>query len=423
MQDRPAEDHIDVTDTQAVQLFVQRSDALGLPGSEAVSAYWATVRARVPEWLAARAAQLEPFSKDYFDLQDQLYIFMRGAPYAGAASEFTAIDKDAVVASRLAYPDRKPGELNKYMRAHAKFADQFDSKEACDVLEIGSGWGFSAEYLARLGHRVTGIDINPDFVEAASRRSDGAGLGINYRLGSIEDLPLRPEETFDVIYCFEAFHHAREFRGALARLSGRLRPRGQFILFGEPFIDEGMWPAWGLRIDPLSLYCIAKFGWWESGWTRAFMGSVFRSAGLRATFIDENSDLERYMVGRIDNSFDVDQLTHRPTADGWRRDRHYLVSGGESRLRFYRRLRRVVLDISSFAPHELTARLESPALTAPVFATLAPGTNLIDVPLPACPPMGDWDIHIIAQTWNPFRTFGTGEDRELSFHLCGVEEH
>ena len=225
-----------------------------------------------------------------------------------------------------------------------------------------------------------------------------------------------------MIYCFEAFHHARDFRSTLSRLSRRLRPEGKFILFGEPFIDESMWPTWGLRLDPLSIYCIAKFGWWESGWTRAFMASVFRSAGLLASFVDEGSDLERYMVGSIGGRYSVDQLSYRPVIDGWARDRTYLVSRGDSRLEFYRPLREIVLGIENFAPFELWVRFESPALTAPVTINLARGPNQIALPISTSPQPDPWEIRISSQTWNPHQELGAGEERDLSFHLESVTE-
>jgi len=88
--------------TDAVRAFVARTDALGPPGSDAVTDYWNTVSFSVPDWMTARAAQLHPFSEAYFDLQDQLYTSLRGGPYSGGDSEFTSFDKDAAIASRLA---------------------------------------------------------------------------------------------------------------------------------------------------------------------------------------------------------------------------------------------------------------------------------------------------------------------------------
>lgn len=413
---------IDMTDTAAVRAFVARSDAIGAPGDTAVTAFWDTIRFFVPDWMRARAAATHPLSRDYFDLQDQLYRFLVGGIYSAVRSEFTPFDKDAAVAGPLAYPNRPPRELNKYMRAHAKMADHIDSDLACDILEVGSGWGFSTEYLARLGHRVTAIDINPDFVDVASRRSAKAGLGIDYRLGTFESLPLQENERFDVIYCFEAFHHAQDFFGTLRRFVARLRAKGQFILFGEPFIPSDMWSSWGLRTDPLSVYCIAKFGWWESGWTQPFLATVFRAAGLSATFLDEQSDLERYMVGRLTNRFGVDQVTHDAARDGWTRDRHYLICGGDSRIEFHRPLRSVGLTVELFGPTPLLARFESAALVQPVIVELQSGLTEIDLPLSPKAPPARWELRIHSQTWNPARVLGSGIDAAIAFHLSQLRE-
>jgi len=121
-------------------------------------------------------------------------------------------------------------------------------------------------------------------------------------------------------------------------------------------------------------------------------------------------------------SYDVDQLSYQPQLDGWARDRHYFISSGESRIEFYRPLSSVVLGIESHAPSALWVRFEGQALTAPVVGVIAPGVNQIAVPLSACPELGPWDIRIVSQTWNPLRLLGNGEDRELSFHLCSVQE-
>lgn len=422
IQHRRIEYRMDMTDTAAVRAFVARSDSIGAPGDDAVTAYWESVEFFIPDWMRARAAALHPLSRDYFELQDQLYRFLIDGIYAADRSEFTAIDKEAAVAGRLAYPGRRPRELNKYMRAHAKMADHIDSDEACDILEVGSGWGFSTEYLARLGHRVTAVDINPDFVDVATRRSAKSGLDIDYRLGSFDDLPLRPEERFDVIYCFEAFHHARDFVGTLHRFAQRLRPQGQFILFGEPFIPPSMWPNWGLRTDPLSVYCIARFGWWEAGWTHGFMSTVFRTGGLSASFTDDGNDLERYLVGRFNRSFEIDQVSHDVMADGWTRDRDYLICRGNSRIEFHRPLRKVMLEVEVFAPMPLSVRFESVALAQPVQTELHPGRQDVTLPLTGAPASGQWDIKIISQTWNPAAVIGAGADDQISFHLRSLHE-
>jgi hypothetical protein len=100
-----------------------------------------------------------------------------------------------------------------------------------------------------------------------------------------------------------------------------------------------------------------------------------------------------------------------------------LISGGDSRIEFYRPLSSVEFRIESFAPTPLSARFESDALTEPMVVDLVPGTNRVMVPLSAYPPAEQWEIRIISQTWNPLQALGAGQDKEMAFHLVGLEEY
>lgn len=415
-------DRIDLMDNAAVRQFVDRSDELGGPDADATKAWWKQVECEVPGWLRGPMGHFDPLSPTYFDLQEQLYTAIVGRPYVDVESERTSFDHDEATRAFTAYPNRTPKDLNCYFHAMAKLADLFDAEGPCDVLELGSGWGFSAEYMARLGHRVVAVDINPDFVSVASRRSAAAGLGIDYRQGTFECPPLRPDERFDVIFCFEAFHHCRDCLTALQGIRKALRPAGQFILSGEPLIGAGMWPSWGLRTDPLSVYCVAKFGWWESGWTVGFMGELFRRVGLKMSFVDFHSDMERYIVGRISNRFDTDQLWASLHGSGWTPDRQYLICSGHSRLEFHRKLRGVIFRIENFAPRTLSLLVESAAMSSPVNAELSIGTNEVIVAVNTHGLSDTWEIWFSGEVWNPSREIGSRDDHYLSFHLSGLEE-
>jgi SAM-dependent methyltransferase len=295
----PPKDLVALDDPEAVRAFVRRTDAAGGP-DEAVSAdWWANLECRVPEALRGQADRHDALSAEYFAAQERLYETIVGAPYRETTSELTPFDKEAAVARHVAYPMFSPENLNRHFAAMVRMVETFDRPGPLGILEAGSGWGFAAEYLARLGHRVVGVDINPDFIETATRRSRRLGLDIDYRLGSFVRLPLRDGERFDVVFTSAAFHHCRSPLEALRGMVARLAPGGMIILASEPFIPPAMWPSWGLRTDPLSMYCIAKFGWWEAGWTREHMAGLFELAGLTASFVDHHTDLERYMIGRL----------------------------------------------------------------------------------------------------------------------------
>jgi len=66
-----------------------------------------------------------------------------------------------------------PGDEQFYLRA---------AGEPTDVLELGAGWGRLSWALARAGHRVVGVELDVDFVEAA-RLAEPLGSRIS---GSVE---------------------------------------------------------------------------------------------------------------------------------------------------------------------------------------------------------------------------------------------
>ena len=66
------------------------------------------------------------------------------------------------------------------------------------ILDIGTGTGFFAILLARLGHRVTAIDLTPAMLEEASATAAGLGLDIDFRQMDAQQLDF-PENTFDAL--------------------------------------------------------------------------------------------------------------------------------------------------------------------------------------------------------------------------------
>jgi hypothetical protein len=69
-------------------------------------------------------------------------------------------------------------------------------------------------------------------------------------------------------------------------VSNFLSEDGVIVLAGEPFAMESLpsqfhqWTQWGMRTDPLSAYCIRKYGWFETGWTLNFMDQCFARIGF-----------------------------------------------------------------------------------------------------------------------------------------------
>ncbi len=86
------------------------------------------------------------------------------------------------------------------------------------VLDVGCGGGLLCEPLARLGARVTGIDLVPRALDVARRHAEGRGLAIDYRCESVDDAAARGEH-FDVVVASEVVEHVPDQAGFTFRLA------------------------------------------------------------------------------------------------------------------------------------------------------------------------------------------------------------
>ncbi|PZS16298.1 MAG: hypothetical protein DLM60_15670 [Pseudonocardiales bacterium] len=84
-------------------------------------------------------------------------------------------------------------------RATVELLDQLDLRPGLRVLDVGSGLGGTARYLARRhGVEVTGVDLTVEYVQVATSLTRRAGLAelVRFRQGSATTLPF-PDESFD----------------------------------------------------------------------------------------------------------------------------------------------------------------------------------------------------------------------------------
>src|SRR5512133_2616291 len=113
------------------------------------------------------------------------------------------------------------------------------------ILDVGCGSGWLCEYLARLGYRVTGLDISPELIRLANERLSSLPYGVDqqtkpsYRflVHDIEAAPL--SETFDAVICYDALHHFEDENAVLRNIGEMLE------LGGQLFVAEGERPPAG----------------------------------------------------------------------------------------------------------------------------------------------------------------------------------
>lgn len=104
-----------------------------------------------------------------------------------------------------------------------------------DVLDVGCGDGENAVLLARLGARVTGIDVSPGAVELARKRArlDGVGDRTRFVCAPVSAAHLEAAQ-FDVVWVDNVLHHLLdELPATLSALCGWAK-RGALFVAIEP---------------------------------------------------------------------------------------------------------------------------------------------------------------------------------------------
>ena len=92
---------------------------------------------------------------------------------------------------------------------YQKIVDRGLCVEGQNVLDIGTGTGVLPRNMYRYGARWTGTDISPEQIEQAQTLSAEAGMIIDYKAVSTEEIDF-PAGSFDVItacQCFWYFDH------------------------------------------------------------------------------------------------------------------------------------------------------------------------------------------------------------------------
>jgi SAM-dependent methyltransferase len=93
------------------------------------------------------------------------------------------------------------------------------------ALDAACGTGRFAEFLARRGHEVIGVDSSPDMLALARRRVPQG----EFHLGELDRLPLR-DDSVDVIVCALALDHVPRLEPVLAEFARVLRRGGDLVI-------------------------------------------------------------------------------------------------------------------------------------------------------------------------------------------------
>ncbi|WP_321493368.1 class I SAM-dependent methyltransferase [uncultured Desulfobacter sp.] len=121
------------------------------------------------------------------------------------------------------------------------------------ALDVGTGPGQLAFYLARAGFKTTGIDISAHMVARADQTARSDGLSCDFRTGDAEQLPFE-DNAFDVVVTRNLVWTLPDPGAAIREWHRVLKPGGRII------ISDGYWKniTWS-RIHHLILKGVKVF--------------------------------------------------------------------------------------------------------------------------------------------------------------------
>ena len=114
-----------------------------------------------------------------------------------------------------------------YITERIKELKKCDFKKI-SLLDIGCGGGILSESMARVGMKVTGIDVCEESIKVAQSHAEKVGLDINYMCTSVEDL--NSNKKYDVILLMEVVEHIDNLEFFIEQVMKLLKPNGLIFI-------------------------------------------------------------------------------------------------------------------------------------------------------------------------------------------------
>ena len=108
---------------------------------------------------------------------------------------------------------------------------------AAEALDVATGAGHTAFYLARAGFRVTASDLTPAMLQRVQEGAAERGLEIQTRQHSAEALPY-PDDSFQLVTCRVAPHHFSSPANFVRESARVLKPGGWFLVIDGTVPDD-----------------------------------------------------------------------------------------------------------------------------------------------------------------------------------------
>ena len=146
------------------------------------------------------------------------------------------------------------------------------------VLDSGSGYGWTPEWLMKLGIEAVGIDISRAYPDIGRKRM-GPNNQPHLVIGDSENLPFR-DGAFDAVLCFDAFHHIPNRPVAMRQYARTLKADGRVVLVEPGEHHE----AAEVSVNVMNTYGIMEVGM-ERADLQAYIDGIDSFSDVRQIFL------------------------------------------------------------------------------------------------------------------------------------------
>lgn len=105
-------------------------------------------------------------------------------------------------------------------------SEQHSELFAKNIIDVGCGGGILSESLAKLGAKVTGIDMGTEPLNVAKLHALESGLTINYEKITAEEKAQQNGSAFDIVTCMEMLEHVPDPASIVKACSALVKPGG-----------------------------------------------------------------------------------------------------------------------------------------------------------------------------------------------------
>lgn len=198
---------------------------------------------KVDKVLAGAYIILEDYAAGKFPpkFEDQAATYLAEINYH---KNLPGVDQSVADEGALRKPFWGPDAFEKYASGFTQLWRvmlSLEIKPGDEVLELGCGSGWMAEFLANAGYKVTGTTISDIEVGIANKRipavqAKGGGGSARFVAAPMESVTdaLPPGSVFDCVFIFEALHHAFDWKQTIHTSFKAVKPGGWLILANEP---------------------------------------------------------------------------------------------------------------------------------------------------------------------------------------------